>query len=144
MSDDRTPLHVFARGSMTGMRYRDEVLKPYVCLFRGTCGAEFILMDNNVRPHRALLLDEFLESEDTRHMHWQARSPDLNSIEHAWDVLGRVITTCNPPPRIIQVMRTAFLNEWNKLPQELINCLISSMISRCEACLAIREGHIPY
>ena len=55
MLDGRTPLHVFDRGSVTGVRYRDEVLEPYVRLFRGAVGPEFILMDDNARPHRALL-----------------------------------------------------------------------------------------
>ncbi|GBO45359.1 hypothetical protein AVEN_90355-1 [Araneus ventricosus] len=49
----RTPLHVFERGYVTGVRYRDENLKPYVRLFRGTVGPDFILMDDNARPHRA-------------------------------------------------------------------------------------------
>ncbi|GBN67089.1 hypothetical protein AVEN_166511-1, partial [Araneus ventricosus] len=39
-------------------------------------------MDDNARPHRALLVDKFLESEDIRRMDWPARSPDLNPIEH--------------------------------------------------------------
>ncbi|GFU96535.1 DDE_3 domain-containing protein [Trichonephila clavipes] len=42
----RTPLHVFERGSVSGVRYRDEVLEPYVRLFRGVCGPRFILMDD--------------------------------------------------------------------------------------------------
>ncbi|GFX07562.1 transposable element Tc1 transposase [Trichonephila clavipes] len=58
--DGRTPLHVFESGSVAGVRCRDEVLEPYVHLFRGACGPEFILMDDNVRPHRALLVYEFL------------------------------------------------------------------------------------
>ncbi|GBO09798.1 hypothetical protein AVEN_140807-1 [Araneus ventricosus] len=67
MLDSRTPLHVFERGTVTGVRYRDEILEPYVHLFRGAVGPEFILMDDlNARPHRALLVDEFLESEDIR------------------------------------------------------------------------------
>ncbi|GBN82613.1 hypothetical protein AVEN_122096-1 [Araneus ventricosus] len=61
MLDDRTPLHVFERCTVTGVRYRDEILEYYVLLFRGAVGPEFILMDNNARPHRALLVDEFLE-----------------------------------------------------------------------------------
>ncbi|GBN10996.1 hypothetical protein AVEN_13658-1 [Araneus ventricosus] len=93
MLDGRAPLHVFERGTMTGVRYRDEILEPYVRLFRGAAGSEFILMDDNARPHRALLVDEFLESEDTRWMDWTARSPDLNPIEHVWDALGRAIAT---------------------------------------------------
>ncbi|GFW32531.1 transposable element Tc1 transposase [Trichonephila clavipes] len=40
--DGRIPIHVFERGSVTGVRYRDEVLEPYVRLFRGACDPEFI------------------------------------------------------------------------------------------------------
>ncbi|GBM73355.1 hypothetical protein AVEN_37604-1 [Araneus ventricosus] len=61
MLDGRTPLHVFERGTVTGVRSRDEILEPYVRLFRGAVSPEFILMDNNARPHRALLVDEFLK-----------------------------------------------------------------------------------
>ncbi|GBM77396.1 hypothetical protein AVEN_213857-1 [Araneus ventricosus] len=55
MLDGRTPLHVFERGTVSGVRYRDEILEPYVRLFRGAVVPEFILMDDNARPHRALL-----------------------------------------------------------------------------------------
>ncbi|GBN32058.1 hypothetical protein AVEN_97331-1 [Araneus ventricosus] len=82
-------------------------------------------MDDNVRPHRALLVDEFLESEDIRRMDWPARSSDINPTEQVWDALGRAIATRNPPPRTIQEMKTALLNQWDQLPQEMINCLIS-------------------
>ncbi|GFW86176.1 hypothetical protein TNCV_4778891 [Trichonephila clavipes] len=36
-------------------------------------------MNDNARPHRALLVYEFLESKDIRHRDWP---PDLNPIEH--------------------------------------------------------------
>ncbi|GBN38940.1 Death-associated protein kinase dapk-1 [Araneus ventricosus] len=139
MLDGRTPLHVFEKGTVIGVRYRDEILEPYVRLFRGAVGPEFILMDDNARPHRALLIDEFLESEDIRRMDWSARSPDLNPIDNVWDALGRAIAIRNPPPRTIQEMKTALLNEWDQLSQEMINCLILSMKSRCKACISDGE-----
>ncbi|GFV44102.1 DDE_3 domain-containing protein [Trichonephila clavipes] len=72
----------FERGSVSGVRYRDEVLETYVSLFRGACDPEFILMDDKVRSHRALPVDEFLESEDIRYRDSPARSPDINTAEH--------------------------------------------------------------
>ncbi|GBM88938.1 Transposable element Tcb2 transposase [Araneus ventricosus] len=144
MLDGRTPLHVCERVTVTGVRYRDEILELYLRLFRGAVGPEFILMDDNARPHRALLVDEFLESEDIRRMDWPARSPDLSPIKHVWDAMGRAIATRNTPPRTIQEMKTALLNEWDQLPQEIINCLISSMKSRCKACISVRGDHTPY
>ena len=85
-------------------RYRDEVLEPYVCLFRSAVGPKFNLMDNNARPHRALLVDEFLESEDIRDMYWLS-SLQTSILEHVWDALGRAIESRNPPPRIIQCLK---------------------------------------
>ncbi|GFX57662.1 transposable element Tc1 transposase [Trichonephila clavipes] len=85
----------------------------FALLFRGARGPDFILMDDNARSHRALLVDEFLESEDIRQMDWPTRFPDLNPIEHVWDALGRAIATRNPPLRTIQEMETASLNKWD-------------------------------
>ncbi|GBM75723.1 hypothetical protein AVEN_92726-1 [Araneus ventricosus] len=87
MLDGHTPLHFFERSTVTGVRYRNEILETYVCLFRGAVGPYFILMDDNARPHRAHLVDDFLESEDIRRMDWPIRSSDLNPIEHVRDAL---------------------------------------------------------
>ncbi|GFX60572.1 transposable element Tcb2 transposase [Trichonephila clavipes] len=97
MLDSCTPPNVFERGSASGVRYRDEILKPYVCILRGACDSEFISMEDNAKPLRALLVDEFLESEDIHRLDLSSRSPDFNPIEHIWDDLGRVFETRNPP-----------------------------------------------
>ncbi|GFX81049.1 transposable element Tc3 transposase [Trichonephila clavipes] len=55
----RTDLHVQSV-TMTGHIYRDVILEQHVRLFRGTMGAEFLFMDDNARPHRANIVDEFL------------------------------------------------------------------------------------
>ncbi|GFW25165.1 hypothetical protein TNCV_2262231 [Trichonephila clavipes] len=43
------------------MRYRDETLEPYVRIFGGAVGPDFVLMYDKVRPQRAHLVSEFLE-----------------------------------------------------------------------------------
>lgn len=138
MLGSRTPLHVFDEGSVTAQRYRDEVLEPYVRLFRGAAGPDFLFMDDNARPHRAHIVDDFLEEEDIRRMNWPAKSPDLNPIEHVWDGLGRAIARRNLLPRTLQ------LEEWDLLPQAFLDTLINSMRARCEACIAVHGGHTPY
>lgn len=68
MLGSRTPLHVFDAGTVNAHRYRDEILEAYVRLFRGAFGPDFMFMDDNARPHRALIIDDFLEEENIRRM----------------------------------------------------------------------------
>ncbi|GFY11912.1 uncharacterized protein TNCV_4974121 [Trichonephila clavipes] len=46
---------------MTGHVYRDVILEQHVPLFRGAMGAEFLFMDDNVRPHHANIVSECLQ-----------------------------------------------------------------------------------
>ncbi|GFT66809.1 transposable element Tcb1 transposase [Trichonephila clavipes] len=90
----RTDLHIQSV-TKTDYIYWDGIVEQ-VCLFRGAMGAEFLFMDDNARPHRAKIVDECLQSEDITRMDWLAYSPDLNPIEHVWDMLGRRIVARQP------------------------------------------------
>ncbi|GFX62849.1 transposable element Tcb2 transposase [Trichonephila clavipes] len=89
MMDGRTDLHFFDTGFVTAQRYRDEVLEPYIRLFRGAVGSDFIFMNDNAPCHRTVRIDDFLETENIQRMSWPGNSPGLNPIEHVWDMLGR-------------------------------------------------------
>ncbi|GBM93371.1 Transposable element Tcb2 transposase [Araneus ventricosus] len=139
----RTDLHVQSV-TMTGHIYRDVILEQHVRLFRGAMGAEFLFMDDNARPHRANIVDEYLQSEDITRMDWPAYSPDLNPIEHVWDMLGRRIAARQPPPTCLPELRRALLDEWCNIPQDQIDNLILSVPRRCKACIASSGRHTPY
>ncbi|GFV83619.1 transposable element Tc1 transposase [Trichonephila clavipes] len=84
MLGSRTDLHIFDAGSVNGTRYCNEILLPYVRLFRGAMGLQFLFMDDNAPCHRTVAPEQLLESEDIERMDWLARSPDLNPIKHVW------------------------------------------------------------
>ncbi|GFT90048.1 transposable element Tcb2 transposase [Trichonephila clavipes] len=100
--------------------------------------------DDNARPHRARLVENMLEAETIQRMEWPACSPDLNPIEHVWDMLGRRIAARPRPHATVRDLEIALLEEWNSIPQSLIDNLIASMADKCAAVLAVRGDHTPY
>ncbi|GFV82620.1 transposable element Tcb2 transposase [Trichonephila clavipes] len=81
--DGRTDLYIIRDGPpLTARRYRDEILRPIVVPYAAAIGDDFILMDDNCRPHRANLVEDFLFEKGIVRMEWPTCSPDMNPIEH--------------------------------------------------------------
>ncbi|GFW30291.1 transposable element Tcb2 transposase [Trichonephila clavipes] len=144
MINGHTRLHVVANGTMTGQRYIDEVLLHHVRLFRGAVGDKFVFMDDNATCHRTLAVQDCLDSESIQRLVWPARSPDLNPIENVWDALGRQVAGRNYPPTNKNTLIRALTEEWDKLPQQLLDNVVQCMVRRVECCITLHGGHIPY
>ncbi|GFY14311.1 transposable element Tc3 transposase [Trichonephila clavipes] len=117
-------LHVVANGTMTDQRYIDEVLLPHVRLFRGAVGDKCVFMDDNATCHRTLAVQDCLDSEGIQRLVCPARSPDQNPIENVWDALGRQVTGRNYPPTYKNTLIRALTEEWDKLPQQLLDKVV--------------------
>ncbi|GFW00547.1 transposable element Tcb2 transposase [Trichonephila clavipes] len=126
MINGRTRLHVAANVTMTGQRYIDEVLLPHVRLFRGAVSDKFVFMDDNATCHRTLAVQDCLDSEGIQRLVWPARSPDLNPIENVWDALGRQVAGRNYPPTNKNTLIRALTEEWDKLPQQLLDNVVQN------------------
>ncbi|GFW93565.1 hypothetical protein TNCV_47681 [Trichonephila clavipes] len=74
MLGSRTDLHIFDAGSVNGTRYCNEILLPYVRLFRGTMGLQFLFMDDNAPCHRTEAAEQLLESDDIERRRLAART----------------------------------------------------------------------
>jgi len=130
--------------ALTGVRYRDEILRNIVRPYAGATGPDFILMDNNARPHRARVVEQYLQAETTDHMDWPARSPDINPIEHAWDLPQAAVSAHPVQPASFQELGTAQMEEWAAVPQRRLTSLIESMRRRCQAVIRARGGRTWY
>ncbi|GFU49201.1 transposable element Tcb1 transposase [Trichonephila clavipes] len=69
---------------------------------------------------------------------------DLNPIENVWDALGRQVAGRNYPPTNKNTLIRALTEEWDKLPQQLLDNVVQSMVRRVECCITLHGGHIPY
>ncbi|GFT04797.1 transposable element Tcb2 transposase [Trichonephila clavipes] len=65
-------------------------------------------------------------------------------MRNLWDYLGRAIARRHPPPRDVNGLKTALLEEWSLIPQTVIKNVISSLKTRCDMCVRVRGDHIPY
>ena len=140
----KTDLHVIDNGTLTALRYINEILDVYVRPYTGAVGENFILMDDNARAHRARITDQYLEQATIVRMEWPARSADLNPIEHAWDMLKTAVSSRPVQPASVQELTQALLEEWDQIPQYKIRRLISSMGRRCQAVIEARGHHTRY
>ncbi|GFX39623.1 hypothetical protein TNCV_2103671 [Trichonephila clavipes] len=55
--------------------------------------------------------------------------PDLNPIENVWDALGRQVAGRNYPPTNKNTLIRALTEEWDKLPQQLLDNVVQSMVN---------------
>ncbi|GFX88324.1 hypothetical protein TNCV_1705451 [Trichonephila clavipes] len=67
MLGSRADLHLFDAGSVNGTRFCNEILLPYVSLFRGAMGLQFLFIDDNAPCHLTVAAEQLLERADA----WQ-------------------------------------------------------------------------
>ncbi|KAK3520359.1 hypothetical protein QTP70_023838 [Hemibagrus guttatus] len=61
---------------------------------------------------------------------WPPNSPDLNTIDHLWDVLDKQIRSMEVPPRNLQDLKDLLLTSWCQIPEHTFRDLVESMPRR--------------
>ena len=84
-------------------------------------------MDDSSRSHRPLLVNEFLHDNNIARLEWPACSPDMNPIEHVWDMLKRAVFGRGYPPTTLRDLRRFAVEEWMNLDQQDLKELVDSM-----------------
>lgn len=139
----RTDL-VLLQGNMTAQVYVNQIILPVVVPYAGAVGENFLLMQDNARPHVAQITINVLEQQQISLLEWPAQSPDMNPLEHLWDKLQRRVTNANEhmnnPRDVFRVLQ----REWRAIPQQEIDNLILTIHNRIRAVINNRGGHTDY
>lgn len=139
----RTDL-ILLENFLTGRSYVDQILAPVVVPYAAAIGPNFVYMHDNARPHTSRIATEFLENSNIDVLPWPAQSPDLNPIEHMWDMLGRRLLRMERPRENRRILFLTLREAWNEIPQQDIDNLILSMPRRCREVVTSRGGHTNY
>nr|CAH7766583.1 unnamed protein product [Callosobruchus chinensis] len=131
-------------GTMTGAYYLQNIINAIVQPLRNEIVDQFIFMDDNARPHPTTAVQQALENENIARLEWLALSADLNPIKHVWDYVSRAIFNRNNPPRSTQELIVAATEEWDSVPQEVINNLIIGVHRRADALIRSKGGNTKY
>nr|CAH7746438.1 unnamed protein product [Callosobruchus chinensis] len=131
-------------GTMTSAYYLESIIIAIVQPLRNEIGDQFIFMDDNTRVYRTRAVQQALENGNIARLEWPAMSPDMNPIEHVWDYVSRAFFNRNNPSRSTQELIVAATEEWDNIPQEVINNLIIGMHRRVDALIRSRGGKTMY
>ena len=131
---------VILNGNVNARHYIDNVLRPVALPFlrQNYRRGNFIYQHDNAPAHSARLTVNFLATNRIPVLDWLSLSLDMPPIEHARDELARRISARRQPPRNVNKLTNALINEWNNIPQQVMANLVLSMRRRCTACIAAK------
>ncbi|KAK3518097.1 hypothetical protein QTP70_033324, partial [Hemibagrus guttatus] len=92
------------------------------------CGCYF---DTRIMPlcHKAEMVQEWFDEHNKEFevLTWPPNSPDLNPIEHLWDVLDKQVRSMKAPPHNLEDLRDLLLTSRCQIPQHTFWDLVESM-----------------
>ena len=98
------------------------------------------MMQDDAPCHSARLTMALLQAN--RVLPRPSRSPDLNPIEHIWDVIGSEVRRRGP--RNVRQLQQSVVEEWKRVARRTCLRYVVSMRSYCQAVIRAISGHSRY
>ncbi len=92
---------------------------------------------DNASCHKAQIISDWFLEHDNEFtlLKWPPQSPDLNPIEHLWDVVEREILIMDVQTTNLQKLCDAIMTIWTNISEECFQHLVDSMTRRIKAVL---------
>ena len=111
----------------TGAIYRRVLEEHLVSHGRAWYRNNWLLADDNAIPHRDRVVDDYIHEQDIIRMDWAPYRPDINSIEHIWNEIGRGLEELDPQSVNLRQLGIVVQHIWQQIPLERVHTLVSSM-----------------
>ncbi len=100
---------------------------------------------DNAPYHKAQIISDWFLVHDNEFtlLKWPPQSPDLNPIEHIWDVVEREIHIIDVQPTNLQQLCDAIMSIWTKISEECFQHLAESMSWRIKVISEGKRGVQP-
>ncbi len=118
----------------------------YLCIIAGHVhpfmttvysSSDVYFQQDNAPCHKAQIISDWFLEHDNEFtlLKWPPQSPNLNPIEHLWDVVKREICIMNVQPTNLQQLRDAIVSIWTKISEECFQHLVESVPRRIKAVM---------
>ncbi len=126
------------------LRFVADHVHPFMTTVYSSSDGYF--QQDNAPCHKAQIISDWFLEHDNEFtlLKWPPQSPDLNPIEHLWDVVKREIRIMDVQPTNLQRLRDAIMLIWTKISEECFQHLLESMPRRIKAVLKAKWGPIRY
>ncbi len=128
------------RNGMLGCRPRKKPLLKLPSL--RALGRRALFQHDNDPKHTSKATVGFLKKNRVKVIQWPSMSPDLNPIEHLWEILKRQVE--HHSPSSIQSLKEVILEERKKIDLAKCRQLVHSMPRRLGAVIKNHGGHTKY
>jgi len=136
----KTSLFCF-RGIMDANFYVD-ILQRHKQEINRLLGSNWRFQHDNDPKHTSRVCQTFLNENFPEVLDWPSNSPDLNPIENLWAIVKRSVEM--RMPQNLSELEQYMIEEWDKIPNNVLINLVTSMRRRCEMIIESNGERINY
>ena len=133
--------YISLRGNMNSSMYCEILQQSMIPSFQ-KLGRRAVFQHDNDAKHTSKTTTALLKRLRVKVMDWLSMSPDLNQIEHLWEILKRKVVV-HKVSNIHQLCNVV-MEEWKSIPVATCEALVNSMPRRVKAVLDSDSGHTKY